>query len=64
MKLIFGMIMPSLIAVLNKRKSELISIAIGVFIGYVFFFITSAPISLFLHDEIKIPMDPFPEPAW
>jgi len=57
------MIMPSPIVVMNKRKSELFSLVIGVFIGYVVMY-ASTQSPTFFGNEIKVPMEPFPEPAW
>ena len=57
------MIMASLIAVLNKRKNELFSLVFGVLIGYILT-VTSNQIPQLFGDEIKIPLEPFPEPAW
>ena len=55
--------MASLIAVLNKRKNELFSLVFGVLIGYILT-VTSNQIPQLFGDEIKIPLEPFPEPAW
>ncbi len=57
------MIMASIIAVLNKRKNELFSLVFGVLIGYILM-LTSMQIPQLFGNEIKIPMEPFPEPAW